>query len=108
MDHASIKIDIGPAQSPYFAQAHSGEDRGDDERTPPGRGVVDQEIEFGHRREINACPNGTTGSFPVVCLDANGPGNILGNQAAPLRERKHSFEAGNDLAAHDDGSAILA
>src|SRR5262245_4915087 len=48
MNYASSEIDTGPAQSPQFAQAHSGEYRGDDKGTPPGCCVVDQEIEFGH------------------------------------------------------------
>ena len=66
MDHAGIKVDVGPPQAAQFAEPHTGEYRGDEERAPTPGGVIDQGIKFCHRREIDPGPQGPCVAFPIV------------------------------------------
>jgi hypothetical protein len=58
VDYAGLKVDVGPPKAAQFAKPHSGEDRGDDNRAAPCRRILNEGMQFCHRREIEAGPQG--------------------------------------------------
>lgn len=101
MDYAGFKIDISPAQATQFAQTHPGEDSRNDKGPHPAARVVDERVDLGHGREIDAGAQRPLGDLPFVPFYFDASCYVLRNKPASLRKGEHGSDIGHNFLPHN-------
>jgi hypothetical protein len=90
-DHFALKIDIIPAKSADLRGAHAGEDRRNEQRTPPAIGLGQDYLNLFLRRDV--APDGELTLISLLHIYPDRLRCVLCYQAPALRLAKDALEA---------------